>query len=83
MKWLSLEENVTKAMSYLCFCRKLDVVTIFPAKSVCNNRTHDGPRGELARGVLPPFKDRGRLTAEAVETDSEQHILAKSPTVSC
>lgn len=30
-----------------------------------------------------PSKIEAYYTAEAVETDSEQHILAKSPTVSC
>lgn len=35
------------------------MVKILPAKTVHNNRTIDGPHGQLGRGVL--FKDEGRL----------------------
>lgn len=47
VKWLSLEETVISVMSYLCFCRKLDVVQILPAKTACNNRSIEAHHEKL------------------------------------
>lgn len=70
-----MEEGVFNIKSYLYSWRKVDALKILPAKTVSDGKGIKVPHREPGKGVLGPFRGKGKLQLLKQSPNTVYHIV--------